>query len=85
MGVLEARGIYGRGIYGVWLGVYINMQIGVYMVGVYTVFLEGYIWGIEGETPRLTPPPITVTATVFRKNRYQFDSPVTFFGINIMF
>ena len=46
IGVLEARGIYGRGIYGVWLGVYINMQIGVYTVGVYTVFLEGYIWGI---------------------------------------
>ena len=48
MGVLEDRGIYGRGIYGVWLGVYRIMQIGVYMVGVYMVFLEGYIWSAEG-------------------------------------
>ena len=44
MAIKNGGGYIWRGIYGIWLGVYINSQIGVYMVGVYMGFLEGYIW-----------------------------------------
>ena len=52
MAIKNGGGDIWRGIYGIWLGVYKIMQIGVYMIGVYIGFWRGIygrgIYGIFG-------------------------------------